>query len=130
MTGLLRTIAIAGLTFSVWLALSGCSSSPQPLPAELGDVHQTDEGVFFGSIADYLRAAKTYERLGDYDHAKANFEKARELAPQNLGVLMAVGDFYDRIGNNNAATEAYSQVYSIDPNTPGVVEGLARNVCD
>lgn len=80
--------------------------------------------------ADRLRIARFYVRLGDLDDARTSYEKAVQLAPTNVPLLLEAAHFFDRIGQKDHAAQLYKQVYRIAPETPGLVQDMQRDGAD
>ncbi|MGC8559592.1 MAG: tetratricopeptide repeat protein [Phycisphaerae bacterium] len=74
-----------------------------------------------GSVAGRLRVARFYQKIGDLDDARLNYEKAAAMAPTDLHILMTTAEFLDSVGDRTAAGEYYAKAYRLAPTTPGLV---------
>lgn len=90
-------------------------------------VWQTEEGMYLRKAEDRCRVGRVYERLGDMDNARLNFEKAVTLAPKDTYILTQVGSYYARVGQADKAAGYFTKAYNIDPKTPGLQEAIAKN---
>ncbi|HTV48757.1 MAG TPA: tetratricopeptide repeat protein [Phycisphaerae bacterium] len=77
-----------------------------------------------GQISDRLLVAQFYQKIGDLDDAKVNYERCVALAQDDPTILMQAGIFYDSIGQKDQAITVYEQAYRIDPTTPGLYDRL------
>ena len=109
-------------------ALTAKVKDPRPLK-QINNrpyTHQVDERMFLTKGGDRLRVADTYERMGDLDNARLNYNKAIELDPTNPQIHFAAGMFCERINNKAAAGTEYTAVYQLDPKYPDIIPALAR----
>jgi tetratricopeptide (TPR) repeat protein len=63
----------------------------------------------------YLLRARALENLKRLDEARADYEKAVELAPDNVDVLRTLAAFFARTGDQAAAEPLFRQVVELDP---------------
>ena len=90
-------------------------------------VWEKEDRMYAGKAGSRAFVAKTYERIGDMDNARVFYEEARKMAPNDSSILLAVGEFYGRVGKKAEAQDALIAAYHVDPKTPGLVEAMARN---
>ena len=90
---------------------------------------QVEEHLFLGKVADRVRIAYAYEKLGDYDNAMVYYNKALEISPDDPNILMTIGEMYEKSGGTRAARRrsGFKRVYRIDPATVGITDALTRN---
>ncbi len=86
-----------------------------------------EDRMYAQKASSRVFVAQTYERIGDLDNARVFYEQARKLAPDDPTILLAVGEFYGRLGKKAEAQDALIAAYHIDPQTPGLVEAMTRN---
>jgi tetratricopeptide (TPR) repeat protein len=72
---------------------------------------------------NYLALAKLYEDAGRYDDAEAQFTKAKEVKPNDAGVLASEAGFYNRQGDFPKTIDALEKAAALEPNNP---EGYHR----
>ena len=60
------------------------------------------------------------EKLGDYDNALLYYQKAADMAPDDINPVMAIASLYDKTGNKTAARDYIIRAYNIDPTAPGL----------
>lgn len=75
--------------------------------------------VYFG------RGVASHE-LGDLDAAIADVEKAAKLAPDQVNVVVAMGDLYAEAGKTAKAQAAYKQALEYVPDYKPALDGLQR----
>jgi tetratricopeptide (TPR) repeat protein len=73
----------------------------------------------------YVQIADTYRLAGDRDSAIANYQKAREIAPENEVVLQDLGRVADDAGRKVEARQAYEACLKVNPNNWLVLNNLA-----
>ena len=89
--------------------------------------HQVEERLFTGKVADRVRIAYAYEKLGDYDNAIVYYNKALDISPEDPKILMTIAEMYEKAGNKDKTKEYFKRVYAKDPATPGITDALTRN---
>jgi tetratricopeptide (TPR) repeat protein len=72
---------------------------------------------------NYLALAKLYEDSGRYDDAEAQYNKAKEVKPNDAGVLASEASFYNRQGDFPKTIDALEKAAALEPNNP---EGYHR----
>ena len=73
----------------------------------------------------YLQIGDCYRLSGDRDSAIANFQKAREILPENEIVLSDIGKVMDIAGRRKEAREAYEACLRVNPNNAEILNNLA-----
>jgi len=73
----------------------------------------------------YLQIGDCYRLAGDRDTAIANFQKAREILPENEIVLSDIGKVMDIAGRRKEAREAYEACLRVNPNNAEILNNLA-----
>jgi tetratricopeptide (TPR) repeat protein len=73
----------------------------------------------------YMQIADCYRMAGDRDSAIANYQKAREILPENERLLGAMGLVMDQAGRRKEAREAYEACLRLNPNNAMVLNNLA-----
>ncbi|MGB2925256.1 MAG: tetratricopeptide repeat protein, partial [Limnothrix sp.] len=63
---------------------------------------------------------------GQLDQAIAAYEKAIELQPENVEILNALGNLYQKIENWDKATECFHQAILVSPNNAGLYFNLGN----
>jgi len=64
----------------------------------------------------YLSIASTYERMQEWDDARAALNKALWVDPWNSSVYKALGGFYEQLGQRDAAMSQYQRAIGLNPN--------------
>jgi tetratricopeptide (TPR) repeat protein len=72
---------------------------------------------------NYMALAKLYEDAGRYDDAEAQYNKAKEVKPNDASVLAGMAGFYNRQGDFPKTIAALEQAAALEPNNP---EGYHR----
>ena len=75
------------------------------------------------SPENYLALAKLYEDSGRYDDAEGQYNKAKEVKPNDASVLAAEAGFYNRQGDFPKTIDALEKAAALEPNNP---EGYHR----
>jgi tetratricopeptide (TPR) repeat protein len=78
----------------------------------------------------YVQIGATYRLLGDRDQAIENYQKAREIMPENEVVLSALGLVYSEAGRIKESRQAYEACLKINPNNALVLNNLAFLLAD
>ncbi len=65
-------------------------------------------------------------RSGEQRLGLAYLSRAIELAPENPDLWINLGAFYAKLGNYQAAIDAYEITLRVDPGSKGAISGLAR----
>jgi tetratricopeptide (TPR) repeat protein len=81
----------------------------------------------------YLRIGEAYRRKGDPASAIAFLQKAREIMPENTGVLATMGLVFDSAGRWSEARQVYEVFLKLDPSSPRsgmVLNNLAFLMCE
>ena len=98
-----------------------------------------DEAIeqYLQALPGDLRAADTYYRLSALyfskrdDQTAVNYlQKAKERAPRNAQVLLALGSLLERTGRMKEAQEYFRQVLSIDAENAAAMNNLAYNLAE
>lgn len=76
-----------------------------------------------------LNLAEEYLRLGNFNLAKQNLDKAREYSPQDAKVLSAYGTFYFQQENLEQAMEFYKQAIKLAPQNGNYKNNYAISLC-
>jgi len=63
----------------------------------------------------YTNLGGAYRRIGDPDHARASYEAALRLTPQNRTALMGMGLLAQSDGDLPQAIREYSQTVTVQP---------------
>jgi len=72
-----------------------------------------------------LRIGETYRRQGDDTAAIKAFQQAREVLPDNIGVVMALAQTLDHAGRSTEAKQAYEAALKLDANNVVGLNNLA-----
>ncbi|HUO08590.1 MAG TPA: tetratricopeptide repeat protein [Phycisphaerae bacterium] len=99
------------------------AQSASKIPLQL----QTEQRLYNGKVADRIRIARAYEKLGDYDNALVYYKKALALNDTNTKTLMDLAALSEKTGNKAATREYLIRAYNIDPATPGLTDAMTRN---
>lgn len=67
-------------------------------------------------------AARTYRALGQTDRALATYQRALAMAPEDVGTLRALSDFYGEEGNREKQVELLRQILQLAPQSKDVRE--------
>jgi tetratricopeptide (TPR) repeat protein len=65
----------------------------------------------------HLLRGRVLRRENRIEDALADFEKAKELAPEMNGIYLSIGLLYQQIGNKDAALAAYDEGIETEPNS-------------
>ena len=80
--------------------------------------HAVQKNLWLRSTA-FARMGSAYRQLQEFQQARASFQKALEMNPQDGQVWLALGIVTAQAGDPRAATEAYSQALKIQPSDIG-----------
>jgi len=75
--------------------------------------------VYFG------RGVASHE-IGDLDAAIKDLKRAAKLAPDQVNILVTLGDLYAEDGQTQAALKSYKAALKFVPDSPGAIAGLQR----
>ena len=108
MTSNVMKFAVSGLALAVTMV--GCK------PAGTGShVASASSKAAKGNAATLIANAQAAAHRGDLAGAVALAEKAVELAPEDAGYRMLLGESYLRSGRFQSAASAFTDVLSLDP---------------
>ena len=76
-------------------------------------------------IDHYLRLGRYLERLDDHDGARVAYQTAARLSGAgDASAYVVLSDFYDGIGDRDAALTALRRGYGVNPGQPGLVDRI------
>jgi tetratricopeptide (TPR) repeat protein len=78
----------------------------------------------------YLRIGEAYRHTGDLSNAIAALQKAREILPENGGVLTTLGLVLGDAERWSEARQVYEAVLKLDPNNGVALNNLAFLLCE
>lgn len=78
----------------------------------------------------WLRLGDTYRRAGDLKSAADSFNKAKELAPNNVTPYIQLALLYDTTGRKAEARPLYEQSLRLQPDHPVALNNLAFMLAD
>lgn len=79
----------------------------------------------YGTTDDYLRLARYLVKIKDYDSAREAFLNAAKVADAfDARPYMQLADFYDGIGDRDAALTQLRIAYGINPNADGLADNI------
>ncbi|HEX3748614.1 MAG TPA: tetratricopeptide repeat protein [Bryobacteraceae bacterium] len=73
----------------------------------------------------YMQLGDCYRMAGDLNSSIANYQKAREILPDNETVLGAMGVVLDQAGRSKEARQAYEACLRVNPNNAFILNNLA-----
>ncbi|WDE06247.1 type IV pilus biogenesis/stability protein PilW [Thalassomonas viridans] len=76
-----------------------------------------------------ISLALGYLKMGNTTQAKANLEKARRFAPKLVQVYTAFAHYYETVGEQELAVEAYEQALSLDPDDADTLNNYGVFLC-
>jgi len=65
-------------------------------------------------------------KAGDYAEAVCLLEEAASQAPENIDILSALGQAWEKLGQDQKAGECYQQALAVNPTAGKIHQGLAR----
>lgn len=84
-----------------------------------------------GEIAAlYIRLGETKRYAGDLKGAAAAFQKAHEIAPNDIGPMLQLAMLYDTSGRSEDARKAYEDVLKLKPDDPVALNNVAYAKAD
>src|SRR5215212_8788730 len=104
-----------------------------PLANEYRKVGDLEQAIFIcqeylpqqpGHMSGHIVYAQTLYEMARYDEAKAAFETALALDPENLIALRHLGDIARHGGDVSAAYSWYQRVLEADPRNEEIVEAI------
>lgn len=104
-------LPLGACTSDGWLTSLGASGDPT---GGLGDVN----------AASLMRVADATRASGEYATAVGMYNRAHELAPQQVDPLLALGDTLRRMGSSATAAAAYRAALAIEPRNFEALRGL------
>lgn len=72
------------------------------------------------SIWSYRLASRVHRALGEEKRAELDLERAREIAPEDVGILQALADFRGRAGRRDDQLALLRRVLELQPQAVGV----------
>ena len=102
-----------------------------PLANEYRKAGDLDQAIFIcqeylpqqpGHMSGHIVYAQTLFEMGRHDEAKAVFETALSLDPENLIALRHLGDIARQTGDSNAARIWYQRVLEADPRNDEIAQ--------
>ncbi|MFA3790678.1 type IV pilus biogenesis/stability protein PilW [Aliiglaciecola sp. SL4] len=116
----MRSFLIIAMIF-----LSACVSEPLP------------EGFKASDDFDPIAAAKnrislglTYLQNGNFSQAKFNLDKALKFAPRLADAHFSMAYYYQQVGENDLADEAYQKALGFDPRNPDIANSYGAFLCE
>lgn len=67
------------------------------------------------SVSVHFAAGRLYEATGEYEKAREQYGRVRELEPQNVRALIRVARIYDKLDMPDKAIETYREAIDVDP---------------
>jgi Flp pilus assembly protein TadD len=118
MTSKMMKFAVSGLALAVTMV--GCKPA-----ATGGHVASASAAAPRGDAKTLIAKAQAAAQRGDFAGAVALAERAVELAPQDAGYRMLLGESYIRSGRFHSAAAAFTDVLSLDPDNARASLSLA-----
>ena len=118
---------LRGSVFAGLLALStaGCSSLSEVVDFGNWDVNPEETAAAEAAgIAPIMRVAHGARAQGDLQTAAALYQRAHELAPEQVEPLVHLGQALSQSGAHEQAAEAFRRALVIDPNSAEALRGL------
>ncbi len=100
--------------------------SAQGKDREAAEFITQDDAIHPFSVQQVLTASNQFRRAGDLKLATQMLQNARTLAPENPDLLSALALAEHYQGKTAEATQLYSQVLQLKPNSPRVKDYLAE----
>jgi hypothetical protein len=90
------------------------------------EVYKTDNTrkLLSNYAAAYARCGREYMKEGDTERARAAFQKAAEIVPDDYDLLLAVAHSYYQLGDVEQAEQAYDRLRELNPYRPEAYQAL------
>lgn len=108
----------------VLLVLGGCVS--QPLPDGFKD---SDDFNQVEAAKTRISLGLTYLKNGNYSQAKFNLDKALQFAPRLADAHYSLAYYYQVVGEDDMAEEAYQEALDYDPRNPDIANTYGAFLC-
>jgi tetratricopeptide (TPR) repeat protein len=136
-----RSVTVAALVATIFLAMSSCATVPSPLATEWYDLGNAwlDKGDFKRAGEAYRRAlgfdpslagasynwARALAEAGDYAGSLGILDKLAKSDPENSRILTARAWVLYKAGRSTDALKAYEALLALDPYSPDAVFNAA-----
>lgn len=110
---------VCGIAMS--LVLVACVSS--------GGVGQKGDFDAVTAAKTRISLGLTYLKNGNYSQAKANLDKALEFAPRFADAHYSLAYYYQLVGENERASNAYQQALDLAPNNADIANTYGAFLC-
>lgn len=106
------------------LVLGGCVSQPLPDGFKSSDDINTVDAA-----KTRISLGLTYLKNGNYSQAKFNLDKALQFAPRLADAHYSMAYYYQVVGENEMAEEAYQDALDLAPRNPDIANTYGAFLC-